>query len=212
MLRIVRDLLDQQIIDARAGRWSGSTISRSRFAASRRLRRARSCWTWTSVSAASSAGCSGRAAAGWIRRAAAADSAQFDPLGRVQHRRAGPAAPAAAEHLVRAARGDAPGRPRRHRRGPRARTSARRFSRPSTAKWRPMRCPRSIPTCRPASSSRSSRRRPPTSSRRWRPTKPPMCSTSWRRRRPRRSWKRWSRRRRRKSGNCSSSRRTPPAA
>ena len=52
---------------------------------------------------------------------AAAHPAQLHPLGVRQRGRARPAAPPAAEHLLRQAGGHAPGRPGRHRRGPGAR-------------------------------------------------------------------------------------------
>ena len=115
------------------------------------------------------------------RAGSAACSARFRPtpsLGVLQRRRARPAAPPAAEHLVHQAgsRCTRPTSPTSSRNS--ARPSAKRSSRPSTARSAADALSEvEIPRCRPASWNRSNRRRPPTSSRRCRPTRPPTSSS-----------------------------------
>ena len=212
MLRIGRDLLDQQIIDVtgrKVVRVNDVTMESSNDGERDTLTVLE---VDIGVRSIFRRLLQGVAAAALDPPPAAAHSAQLHPLGVLQRRRARPAAPPAPEHLLRQAGRDAPGRPGRHRRRTRpGRTRSHlRDHRQRSGRRRPLRS--RIPRCRPAFWSPWSRKRPPTSWKKWPPTKPPTSSPNWKRKPPKRSSKRWSRSPRPKSASCSNSKKTPPAA
>ena len=117
MLRIARDLLDQQIIDVtgrKVVRVNDVTFGDPARWRARHPHGARSRYRHAQHPAPPAAG---RAAAALDPPAAAPHSAELHPLGVRQRRGARPAAPPAPEHLLPEAGRHAPGRPGRHRRG-----------------------------------------------------------------------------------------------
>ena len=195
MLRLQRDLLDQQIIDV-----NGRKVVRVTDVSFEVRHDDRDSLMMLEVdvaSAASCAGCSRGCAAALDPAYAEAHFTQLDPLGILQHRRGRPAAAPAAEHLERKTRAAAPGRPRGHRRGTGARRArgdhrhdrqrSRRGSalgdrsqdageHPGSSRARSRRRHRrgNVARTKPPTPSPNSRKRPPPkSSTRWKPSNYP---------------------------------------
>ena len=194
MLRIARDLLDQQIIDVNGRKVVRVNDVTMEIRHDGRARHRSSCWRWISASAASSAGCCrAPCRARWIRRLQQpippnsirwefCNVVEPDPLRRlrlnISYQQAGR---------------DASGRPGRHRRGPepgRARGHLRNH-RQRGGRRRALRS-RSQDAGQHsgiAGAGKGRRHRGGDGAR----TKPPTRSPSWKRKPPRRSWTRWIR-------------------
>ena len=195
MLRIARDLLDQQIIDVNGRKVVRVNDVTFELRQGQRHRRCSpGCSKWISACAACCAGFCRAGSAPLDPLAPAADRSAFHSLGVLQYRRARSAAPAAPQHL------DTDKLESLHpadladiveELGPEERE--RYFRNASTAKWPPTPCRKSIRRCRPAFWNRWIPKRPPISSRRWRPTKPRTSWPNWKRRPPKKSSRRWRR-------------------